>query len=48
MLNDEMMGAGRLRWLLRIKGRYNVLREKRESIELQQRWSERHGKQKTS
>lgn len=43
MINDELMGAGRLRWLMRIRGRYVVLRNQREVDELNARWSERHG-----
>ena len=44
MLNDELMGHGRLRWLMRIRGRYCVLRNEREVKELESKWSARHGK----
>ena len=44
MLNDELHGPARLKWLMRIRGRFKVLRDERENRELEQRWSERHGK----
>lgn len=40
MIREELNGACRLRWIMRIRGRYRALRDEREENEIQQQWSE--------
>lgn len=40
MIRDELKGECRLRWIMRIRGRFRSLRDAREEAEIKQQWSD--------